>query len=158
MISIRQAIARHIKDGRGKETASRLGFLDCCYGRAELSWGAGEEVPIVLSGITTKCRHCNEGVLERDAKVQAEYWTPHHYQLWHKDCHEKHYHPDVIEQQKIDMDCNECKHFEAKEPTDKQGSRYGVCRRSGAATTAYPGGTFCNYPTHEKCFEHRKAI
>lgn len=158
MKTIRQSIAQHVKAGRGKETANRLGFLDACYGRAELSWGEDEDVPIILSGITTKCRHCKEEVLEQDAKVQAAYWTPHHYQMWHNNCHEQHHKIEVIEQQTIDLDCNECVHFEAKEPTDKFGDRRGICKRTGLQTTAYPGGVFCNYPSHDECFEHRKAL
>lgn len=158
MQTIRQAIAQHVKAGRGKETANRLGFLDCCYGRAEFSWGECESVPIILSCITTKCWHCNEDVLEKDAKVQADYWTPYNYQLWHKHCHEQQHKIDVIERQIIDMDCNECVYFEAKEHTDKFGDRRGICKRTGLPTVAYPGGTFCSYPSHKDCFEHRKRI
>lgn len=165
MQTMRQAVAQYVKDGRGKETAYKLAFLDCCYGRVEYSWG-DDEIPCVLTEVTKKCTHCNAlskhpdtnpDVAEDSAIVQRAYWTPSHFQLWHKDCHAKHYHLGVIEQQTIDMDCNECKHFEAKEQTDKAGGRRGICGRTGVATTAYPGGTFCNYPTHEQCFEHRKA-
>lgn len=157
MQTLRQAIASHVKSGRGKETANRLGFLDCCYGRAKLSWGDNENVPIALAKVTTKCRYCGGDVEEIDAKVQASYWTPHYYQLSHSECHKLHYANEVIEQQKIDLDCNECSHFEAKETTDRFGCRRGICMKTGDKTTAYPGGTYCNYPSHEYCFEHRKA-
>ena len=157
MQTLRQAIAGHILSGRGRETANRLGFLDCCYGRAELSWGDGEKTPIIFTRPTTKCRHCGGDVTEDEAKVQAAYWTPGCYQIWHKSCHEQYHHIEVIDQQMIDKDCNECKHFKATEPVNRAGNRHGICVITGDATIAYPGGVYCSYPAHEECFEHRKG-
>ena len=116
----------------------------------------GEDIlPISISSVTTKCRHCKEVVNESDAKVQAAYWTPHHYVLWHNECHLKHHKQEVFEQQKIDKDCNECINFSATSSTDKNGNRFGICKKFNKDTTAYPGGQICMSPIHDDCFEHR---
>lgn len=60
---------------------------------------------------------------------------------------------DVFEMQKIDADCNDCKHFQRGELIKGLGMNCfkGHCKKLAKPTTAWP----MNYSGHE-CFEHRK--
>lgn len=60
---------------------------------------------------------------------------------------------DIIEMQKIDSDCNDCKHFKRGEMIKVPGLTYfkGHCLLHDKPTKAYP----VQYSGHE-CFQHRK--
>lgn len=62
---------------------------------------------------------------------------------------------DVLAQQTIDADCNDCRHFGRGQITSKAGGIIvwsGHCRKFDQPTKAYP-----NQYTGRECFEHRRA-
>ena len=62
---------------------------------------------------------------------------------------------DVIAQQTIDADCNDCRHFERDKITSKAGGITvwsGRCLKFDRPTKAYP-----NQYTGRECFDHRRA-
>lgn len=59
----------------------------------------------------TLCRHCDKEVMREDADVIVGYWTP----VWfiaHKDCVRIGKSEEAYACQKIDADCNDCRHFQ----------------------------------------------
>lgn len=139
-----------------KDSARKKAWIDCCYGRCDYSYG-DDKIPLIFNPPTTICRWCKNEIEEKDAVVQSGYWFPSFY-LGHKDCRVTGYAQDVYEQQLIDMDCNECKHFNATASTDSFGNRPGKCLKLNKTTYAYPAGQVCNAGLHDDCFEHRKSL
>lgn len=60
---------------------------------------------------------------------------------------------DIFEMQKIDADCNDCRHFQRGEMTKPGGLTcfLGFCKKFAKPAKAWP----MQYSGHE-CFEHRK--
>lgn len=161
MKTIMQALREHTSSGKNKQAARKAAFTDACYGRAYFNVEDDVDIPsdfisLRLSSPAPNCAWCLEYVEEKDAVVQSGYWTPHSYMMGHKSCRDKKHPIEVWDQQVIDQDCNECKHFAASDEPMQGGSRYGTCTRTKKDTIAYPGGVYCSYPQHEACFEHRK--
>lgn len=61
---------------------------------------------------------------------------------------------DIFEMQKIDADCNDCRHFQRGKMSKVGGLTMfrGTCAKTGADTVAWP----MQYSGHA-CFEHRKV-
>lgn len=63
------------------------------------------------SKISLSCRHCGKPVRREESGVIVGYWTP----IWfiaHKECEKLGKADEAYQCQKIDRDCNDCKHFE----------------------------------------------
>jgi len=61
---------------------------------------------------------------------------------------------DIIELQKIDADCNDCRHFQRGAANKVGGLTVfkGTCKKTGAEVNAWP----TQYSGHS-CFEHRRS-
>lgn len=95
--------------------------------------------------ISNLCNVCKKRISEEDFDVAYSYW----YALMipkHKNCSTKN---DIIECQKIDADCNDCKYFK-RGNLESKGIFNGECLKFNKPVKAYP--KFCS---NHKCFIHR---
>ncbi len=96
------------------------------------------------------CGWCEKEITENDFDYFAGYWTGHSWRPVHKDCKKEYKDTEVKDCQKIDADCNDCKHFERIRSLGT-GIASGNCKKFKKETIAY-----VNYSRGMKCFEHRK--
>lgn len=159
-MTLRKRYSDYLAQGMSRERAKKVAWLDYLYGEEIDDWEDYESRPPAFgphpSFHTANCRHCGATVAREEVVLQTFYWTPNHFVLFHKDCVSE-YQKEVYELQMIDKDCNECRSFSSKQPTI-MGNRRGNCAKFDREVVAYPGGTFCSYPDHEECFDHRKPL
>ena len=67
-----------------------------------------------------------------------------------KNCKEEGKKLEAYECQKIDADCNDCKHF-LRQDNKSNGIWHGFCNKKQVNTVAY-----VNFCSSNECFEHRK--
>lgn len=115
------------------------------------------------------CRYCNQHVLDADLTFTNAYWGGTRFPC-HKSCKHEGERAEVLECQKIDADCNDCRHFQRGSLLPKTESRWinehgkeavvtyqpevfsGTCLKFQKPTIAQPK----KWSGHE-CFEHRRG-
>jgi len=95
------------------------------------------------------CRHCGLEVKEDNFDVAIGYWYPSWFPC-HQECVKPQKEYEAFECQKLDADCNDCKHFSRIRPLTV-GVSLGTCNKFNRETKAY-----VNSPRGLECFEHRK--
>ncbi len=95
------------------------------------------------------CRYCRQAGCD---DVTPSYWLGGAYPC-HRACKVEGYANEAYECQKIDADCNDCKHFKREKHLSKGGKGIwqGQCLKFDCLTLAYP-----NFCSNKQCFEHRK--
>jgi hypothetical protein len=99
------------------------------------------------------CKFCGKYTERSEADIVHGYWTPL-MGLTHKLCKKEGYANEAYECQKIDMNCNECKHFSRGDSLGS-GIFSGYCNKLNKPTEAQ--SNFSSREWHGECFEHRKG-
>lgn len=109
-----------------------------------------------IASLPDRCRGCGKNGCD---DYVAPYWKYHIHTKQgpckpkhrvHKSCKQKVISKTAYECQKIDADCNDCRHFQRGEYLGNDVWQ-GMCKKYGRSTKAYP-----NYCSNHPCFEHRK--
>jgi hypothetical protein len=95
------------------------------------------------------CRYCDQPLAYEEAVVTRAYWWGNYF-LCHERCKAPGEREEALECQKIDADCNDCRHFKRERAGKFTGS--GVCLKFNQQTESYP-----HMSTGRPCFEHRRA-
>lgn len=144
----------------GREPALRRTLIDACLGKCLRVWDSEEsnieQIPeIFMSNYSPSCFWCEELMKDdEDLVVQRCYWKWGYF-VGHKECRDRMDGWHVWHKQVIDQDCNNCINFKNGKYITKD-VRVGFCSKKNIEVNAYPDGTYCRYPLHEGCFQHRK--
>lgn len=109
---------------------------------------------------TTDCSHCGQPVLRENADILAAYWTHSDlgpfWQVVHKECKILGRNEEALACQRLDADCNDCKHFQRGvnvAPEWAWRDHPGWCAKLSKPVAAQP-----NFASLLPCFEHRKDV
>lgn len=109
------------------------------------------ETPLRFKAVWCKkeCRYCGKEVKQEDSVVTYSYWNAL-LAISHKECKEEGFKEEAYECQKIDANCNECKHFIRGAKANPTG-HYGMCGKFNKAVVAHSNNAQGN-----DCFIHRR--
>lgn len=100
--------------------------------------------------IRRDCRYCNVALDQGSFAIGFTYWRAM-WEPYHAQCKERGMAENAFECQRIDADCNDCKHF-------KRGERIGATSFNGHCLKKnISAKAFVNFASGHDCFEHRKS-
>lgn len=104
---------------------------------------------LAAAKLAPNCRYCSKPVEESEVVMTASYWSSFP-DICHAVCKDAGEREEAFECQKIDADCNDCKHLVST--YDGPEVRKGNCLKFSKPVTARP-----NFCSNLPCFEHRRA-